>query len=424
MKIVSVNVRMPREVVWKGMTVQTGIFKEPVDGPVAISKLNLAGDKQADLTVHGGSEKAVYAYPAEHYEYWRNELPQVSFSWGKFGENLTTEGLLEDTLCIGDRLRVGSAVLMATQPRMPCYKLDLRFDRDDMIKRFLTSGRSGFYFSVIEPGVVTVGSKVEILSRDPHRVTVVDIVRLYLGQTRDPELLQRATNVSALPDNWKAQLLLRGADGCGWQSFVARIHRYRKVDVVGSWSASRGCGRRAQNEVVELAAQLRSSNPHVGNPDLGFPRCAADPTILDGRSASSRSTSLGVPSGLAIPRAVMIIGPTSPALVSAISLTCEWYIHSTELMSPTAYNRNASDCSEALFSPLLRLCCRGCYGCARDLGFRFEPIFQIVAFFTPARLIQFVGASANLVFEAVLYRGATECRWFFRRRLLHENSLL
>jgi MOSC domain-containing protein YiiM len=215
MKIVSVNVGKPRDVVWKGMTVQTGIFKEPVDGPVAISKLNLAGDKQADLTVHGGSEKAVYAYPAEHYEYWRNKLPQVSFSWGKFGENLTTEGLREDTLCIGDRLRVGSAVLMATQPRMPCYKLDLRFDRDDMIKRFLTSGRSGFYFSVIEPGEVTVGSKVEILSRDPHRVTVVDIVRLYLVQTRDPELLQRATNVSALPDNWKAQLLLRAHTNVG-----------------------------------------------------------------------------------------------------------------------------------------------------------------------------------------------------------------
>ena len=215
MKIVSVNVGMPRDVVWKGMTVQTGIFKEPVDGPVAISKLNLAGDKQADLTVHGGSEKAVYAYPAEHYEYWRNELPQESFSWGKFGENLTTEGLWEDTLCIGDRLRVGSAVLMATQPRMPCYKLDLRFDRDDMIKRFLTSGRSGLYFSVIEPGEVTVGSKVEILSRAPHRVTVVDIVRLYLGQTRDPELLQRATNLSALPDNWKAQLLLRAQTDVG-----------------------------------------------------------------------------------------------------------------------------------------------------------------------------------------------------------------
>jgi MOSC domain-containing protein YiiM len=150
----------------------------------------------------------VYAYPAEHYEYWREELPDVAFSWGKFGENLTTEGLGEDTLCIGDRLRVGSAVLMVTQPRMPCYKLALRFDRDDMIKRFLTSRRSGFYFSVVKEGEATAGSEVEILSRDPHRVTVVDIVRLYLGQTRDPKLLQGA-NISALPQNWKAELTLR-----------------------------------------------------------------------------------------------------------------------------------------------------------------------------------------------------------------------
>jgi MOSC domain-containing protein YiiM len=191
------------------MTVQTGIFKEAVDRPVAINKLNLAGDQQADLTVHGGAEKAVYAYPAEHYEYWRKKLPDVPFSWGKFGENLTTEGLTEDALCIGDRLRVGSAVLVVTQPRMPCYKLALRFDRDDMIKHFLTGRRSGFYFSVVEEGEVRAGSEVEILSRDPHRVAVVDIVRLYLGQTHDPELLHRAMNVSALPQDWKADLPLR-----------------------------------------------------------------------------------------------------------------------------------------------------------------------------------------------------------------------
>lgn len=209
MQVVSVNVGLPREVTWKGMRIQTGIFKDPVDMPVTISKLNLARDRQADLTVHGGAEKAVYAYPAEHYEYWRNRLPDVPFSWGKFGENLTTEGLMEDALCVGDRLRVGSAVLMVTQPRMPCYKLALRFDRDDMIKRFLTSQRSGFYFSVIEEGQVQAGSKVEILSRDPHRVAVGDIVRLYLGQARDAELLQRAMKVSALPQDWKSDLALR-----------------------------------------------------------------------------------------------------------------------------------------------------------------------------------------------------------------------
>ena len=209
MRIISVNVGLPREAVWKGITVRTGIFKEPVAGSVAIRKLNLAGDQQADLTVHGGSDKAVYVYPAEHYEYWQKQLPEVSFSWGAFGENLTTEGLSEDTLSIGDLLRAGSAILQVTQPRMPCYKLELRFNRDDMIKRFLASGRSGFYLSVIEPGDVGPESRVEILDRDSDSVTISDIVRLYLGQARDPELLQRATNVTSLPGNWKTQLRLR-----------------------------------------------------------------------------------------------------------------------------------------------------------------------------------------------------------------------
>ena len=209
MKIVSVNVGLPRVVVWNGVTVQTAIFKEPVAGAVAIRKLNLAGDQQADLTVHGGPEKAVYAYPVEHYEYWRKQLPDFSLSWGVFGENLTTEGLSEDTLCIGDFLKVGSAVLKVTQPRMPCYKLQFRFNRDDMIKLFLVSGRSGFYFSVIEPGDVGTGSNIEILERDPNSVAVSDILRLSLGQARDPELLQRATKVRSLPENWRTQLLLR-----------------------------------------------------------------------------------------------------------------------------------------------------------------------------------------------------------------------
>ena len=209
MRVISVNVGLPREVLWKGMAVQTGIFKEPVDGPVLVRKLNLAGDQQADLTVHGGAEKAVYAYPSEHYEYWRRKLGSVSFSWGKFGENLTTEGLTEDSLCIGDRLRIGSAILMVTQPRMPCYKLALRFERDDMIKRFLMSQRSGFYFSVIEEGEAQAGSKVEMVSRDPNRVAVVDIVRLFLRQVDDPELLHRAMNVSALPQHWKTELATR-----------------------------------------------------------------------------------------------------------------------------------------------------------------------------------------------------------------------
>ena len=182
MRIVSVNVGLPREVAWKGITVRTAIFKEPVAGTVAIRELNLAGDQQADLTVHGGTEKAVYAYPAGHYKYWREQLSDVSLRWGAFGENLTTAGLREDTLCIGDLLKIGSAVLRVTQPRMPCYKLQLRFNRDDMIKRFLVSGRSGFYLSVIEPGDFGAGSRVEILDRDPDSVTITDILRLYIAK--------------------------------------------------------------------------------------------------------------------------------------------------------------------------------------------------------------------------------------------------
>ena len=202
-RVVSVNVGLPREVDWKGIKVLTGIFKESVEGPVLVAPLNLAGDRQADLTVHGGLNKAVYGYPAEHYEYWRKELPDVAFSWGRFGENLTTEGLLENTVCIGDRLRVGSALLMVTQPRMPCYKLALRFGRDEMIQRFLASGRSGFYFSVVEPGELRAGSDIGVVSRERNRVTVADISRLYLGQTGDSDLLQRALNLAALPTNWK-----------------------------------------------------------------------------------------------------------------------------------------------------------------------------------------------------------------------------
>jgi MOSC domain-containing protein YiiM len=193
------------------MQVLTGIFKRSVEGPVMVAPLNLGGDRQADLTVHGGLNKAVYGYPAEHYEYWRKKLPDVAFSWGHFGENLTTEGLLEGTLCIGDRLRVGSALLMLTQPRMPCYKLALRFGRDDMIQRFLASGRSGFYFSVVEVGELRAGSDIEVVSRDRNGVTVADIVKLYLRQTGDSDLLRRALNVSALPLNWKTALQERAA---------------------------------------------------------------------------------------------------------------------------------------------------------------------------------------------------------------------
>jgi len=203
MKLISVNVGQPRPVQWSGQTVATAIFKEPVEDAVRLRRLNLDGDQQADLKVHGGPHKAVYAYPCEHYEFWRRELPGMELPWGAFGENFTTEGLLEDHVSIGDRFRIGSALLAVTQPRMPCYKLGIKFGRDDIIKRFLASRRSGFYFSVVQEGEVRAGDLVELLARDKGAVSVADIVRLYVDDNPDLDLLRRAAGLEALPPNWR-----------------------------------------------------------------------------------------------------------------------------------------------------------------------------------------------------------------------------
>ncbi len=209
MKLVSVNVGLPREAIWKGRTVTTGIFKEPIESRVMVRRLNLDGDRQADLSVHGGRDKAVYGYPAEHYDYWRHELPSMKLPWGMFGENLTTEGLLEEVVNIGDRFRIGSSVLMVTQPRMPCYKLQVRFGRDDIVKRFLRSGRPGFYFSVLEEGQVSVGDEIEVLNRDENNVTVADITRLYVSENDNLDMLNRAVQVEALPESWRGYFQLQ-----------------------------------------------------------------------------------------------------------------------------------------------------------------------------------------------------------------------
>jgi MOSC domain-containing protein YiiM len=203
MKLLSVNVGLPREIEWKGKLVRTSIFKAPVQGRVRVSQLNLEGDQQSDLSVHGGIDKAVYAYPSEHYPFWHHELPDMDLPWGVFGENLTTEGLLEDAVHIGDRLRVGSAEFVVTQPRMPCFKLGIRFDRPDIVKRFLQSGRSGFYFAVLKEGEVTVGDSIELLKRDEHGVTVADVVNLYGRDATNQELLRRVSGVPSLPESWR-----------------------------------------------------------------------------------------------------------------------------------------------------------------------------------------------------------------------------
>lgn len=197
MKLISVCVGLPREVNWKGKPVTTGIFKQPVSDRVMMRSLNLDGDRQADLTVHGGVEKAIYAYPMEHYAYWRQELPDEALPWGAFGENLTTEGLSETTVNIGDRFRIGTAELMVTQPRFPCFKLNLKFGRDDMVKRFLNSRLSGIYFSVVQEGEVGIGDVIELVMRDENNITVADIVQIYVREAND-DLVRRAIQVPAL----------------------------------------------------------------------------------------------------------------------------------------------------------------------------------------------------------------------------------
>ena len=205
MKLISVNVGLPREVAWNG-GVTTGIFKQPVAGPIRVERLNLVGDKQADLSVHGGPNKAVYAYPMEHYGYWHSELAD-ELPWGMFGENLTTQGLDENAVHIGDRFRIGTAELRVTQPRVPCYKLGIRFGRPEMVKRFLSSRRTGFYLAVAEEGEIRSGDPIKLVARDTDSLTVAEIIKLYAFEKRDREKLQRAAQLEALPDSWRSYFL-------------------------------------------------------------------------------------------------------------------------------------------------------------------------------------------------------------------------
>ncbi len=202
MKVVSVNVGLPKTVQWRDQPVTTGIFKSPVEGPVALRKHNLDGDQQADLSVHGGPTKAVYVYPIQHYTYWRGELPDVDFGWGHFGENFTVEGMDEDSICIGDEFSVGSARVVVTEPRMPCFKLGVRFGRADMPKRFLQSQRTGFYFGVVEEGEVQAGDALELLSKHPDGLSVADVTSLYTTERGNVALLKKAIAATALPESW------------------------------------------------------------------------------------------------------------------------------------------------------------------------------------------------------------------------------
>lgn len=208
MKVLALSVGGPREVEVEGGSVRTSIFKEPVGRRLRVSRLNIEGDEQSDLSVHGGADKAVYAYPAEHYAAWRGELPEVEFPMAIFGENLTVEGLTEDVR-IGDRFRIGSAEFLVTQPRLPCFKLSIRFGRTDILKRMLKNGMTGFYLRVTAEGEVGAGDAIEPLERSAEELTVADVVRLYAAGAKDQDLLRRAVSSMVLPDSWKVQFRRR-----------------------------------------------------------------------------------------------------------------------------------------------------------------------------------------------------------------------
>ena len=208
MKLISLNVALPRFVEYNGGPVATGIFKEPVPGPVMLRTLNLDGDRQADLSVHGGVSKAVYAYPSEHYEFWKQELPgdylpDMELPYGMFGENFTTEGMFEEAVNVGDRFRIGEAELMVTEPRLPCYKLGIKFGRSDIIRKFLQSRRTGFYFAVLKKGNVKAGDKIKLMSRDGNDIAISDITRLYAFEKDDLQTLRRAVKLEALSGSWR-----------------------------------------------------------------------------------------------------------------------------------------------------------------------------------------------------------------------------
>jgi MOSC domain-containing protein YiiM len=184
MKVLSVNVGLPRQAPYRGKLVWTGIFKEPVANAVKVNEFNLEGDKQADLTVHGGYFKAVYAYPSEHYDFWRAEFPEMDLPFGMFGENLTTEGILESDAVIGDRLRIGTAEFIVTQPRVPCFKLGIRFGRFDILRRFAKSGRSGFYLAVDRQGALEAGDHIEFLGHDERNIQLTSIADINVERAK------------------------------------------------------------------------------------------------------------------------------------------------------------------------------------------------------------------------------------------------
>jgi MOSC domain-containing protein YiiM len=206
MQLLSLNIGLPQEYSWKGKSVRTSIFKQPTSQPIYVHAEHLAGDGQADLRVHGGPYKAVYSYPQEHYAFWQNHLGGAELEAGTFGENLTTSGLLESQVRVGNCYQIGTAVLMAVQPRQPCFKLGLRFQNDQMVRDFEQAGRSGIYFRVIQEGTLRVGDAITLVQQSTHAVTIQDLTDSLAPGPKDAQKLEAMLAVPDLIPSWRERL--------------------------------------------------------------------------------------------------------------------------------------------------------------------------------------------------------------------------
>ncbi len=207
MKVLSVQVGSLQEMLRSGKKIRTGIFKQKTEGPIKVTRLGLEGDDQGNKKLHGGIYKAICVYPSEHYDHWKEELGNPGLSFGDFGENLTTAGLMEGDIYLGDRLRIGSAEIVVTQPREPCITLNARLDTKDLSALIRKSGRSGFYFSVVKEGIIKNGDSIEYVNRDENRVTVSDFNQIINGEPEIMDIILRASKVDTLPPKLKSQFL-------------------------------------------------------------------------------------------------------------------------------------------------------------------------------------------------------------------------
>lgn len=208
MKLISVNVSEPKPIEYRGKTIHTGIFKRPVSGSVMLREMNIDGDGQGDLKVHGGTYKAIYGYPIEHYSHWKQVLKRDDLTFGQFGENLTVEGMLEEEVHIGDVFQIGSDVkLQITQPRVPCFKLGYKMGMPEFPKQFLESRRVGFYFRVLEEGEITAGDTISQVESAVESISVKEILNLRYFETNDHKQITRARMLPSLSPSWKKDFL-------------------------------------------------------------------------------------------------------------------------------------------------------------------------------------------------------------------------